>query len=238
MPHSRRGKVPKHVEEQAAPSRAPAPAPASNETAILAAEAAVAAAMVAATVVVAEAADLRLARAKLAVIETRNAAEEAVRIARLAAFDALTAETAAQAACDAASMARSRASDEVGDGSAFQGFTSVTLMDNDNNDIVDDRLARLFADNEGNKAIDALFIVAQHDGGKWADECRLVKDLCCATRVETGLWSSMARVGYGWRKRTLLMWEAYSGRLDRVQCNGFWRMVCRGMRVILGVGRL
>jgi hypothetical protein len=176
--------------------------------------------MVAATVVVAEAADLRLARAKLAVIETRNAAEEAVRVvavARLAAFDALTAETAAQAACNAASVARSRASDEVGDGAAFQGFTSVTLMDNDNNDIVDDRLARLFADNEGNKAIDALFIVAQHDGGKWADECCLVKDLCCATRVETGLWSSMARVGYGRQKRTLLMWEAYSGRLDRVQ---------------------
>ena len=78
-------------------------------------------------------------------------------------------------------------------------------------------LDRLFADNESNKAIDALFIVAQHDGCKWADECRIVKDLCKATRAETGLWSAMARVGYGWKKRTLLMFEAQRGRLDRVQ---------------------
>ena len=78
-------------------------------------------------------------------------------------------------------------------------------------------LAQLFADNETNKAIDALFIVAQHDGCKWADECRHVKDLCRATRAETGLWSAMARVGYGRMKRTLLMFEAQRGRLDRVQ---------------------
>ena len=81
----------------------------------------------------------------------------------------------------------------------------------------EDELARLFAENEGNKAIDALFIVAQHDGCKWAHECRFVKDLCCATRVETGLWSAMARVGYGRKKRTLLMFEAQRGCLDRVQ---------------------
>ncbi len=80
-----------------------------------------------------------------------------------------------------------------------------------------DELAVLFADNESNRAIDALFIVAQHDGCKWADECRYVKDLCRATRVETGLWSAMARVGYGRKKRTLLMFEARRGRLDRVQ---------------------
>ena len=81
----------------------------------------------------------------------------------------------------------------------------------------DDELARLFTDNESNKAIDALFIVAQHDGCKWAHECRFVKDLCKATRAETGLWSAMARVGYGRKKRTLLMWEAHQGCLDRVQ---------------------
>ena len=81
----------------------------------------------------------------------------------------------------------------------------------------DDVLAQHFADNESNKAIDALFIVAQHDGCKWAHECRYVKDLCRATRAETGLWSAMARVGYGLKKRTLLMFEARRGRLDRVQ---------------------
>jgi hypothetical protein len=80
-----------------------------------------------------------------------------------------------------------------------------------------DELALLFADNESNKAIDALFIVAQHDGCRWAHDCRYVKDLCKATRAETGLWSAMVRVGYGQRKRTLLMFEAQRGRLDRVQ---------------------
>ncbi len=60
----------------------------------------------------------------------------------------------------------------------------------------DDKLALLFTDNESNKAIDALFIVAQHDGCKWADECGYVKDLCRATRAETGHWSAMARVDY------------------------------------------
>ena len=84
-------------------------------------------------------------------------------------------------------------------------------------DTDDDELAQLFADNESNKAIDALFIVAQHDGCKWADECRYVKDLCRATRAETGLWSAMARVDYGRKKHTLLMFEARRGRLDRVQ---------------------
>ena len=69
----------------------------------------------------------------------------------------------------------------------------------------DDELALLFADNESNKAIDALFIVVQHDGCKWAHECRFVKDLCKATRAETGLWSAMARVRYGRKKHTLLM---------------------------------
>jgi len=68
-----------------------------------------------------------------------------------------------------------------------------------------------------NKAIAALLIVAQHDGCKWAHECRYVKDLCKATRAETGLWSAMARVHYGRLKRTLLMYEAQRGRLDRVQ---------------------
>ena len=82
---------------------------------------------------------------------------------------------------------------------------------------VDDELALLFAANETNKAIDALFIVAQQDGCRWAHECRFVKDLCRATRTETGLWSAMARVGYGRMKRTLLMFEAQRGRLDRVQ---------------------
>ena len=69
------------------------------------------------------------------------------------------------------------------------------MADDDDSD--DDELARLFTDNESNKAIDALFIVAQHDGCKWAHECRLVKDLCRATRAEMGLWSAMARVSYG-----------------------------------------
>ena len=74
-----------------------------------------------------------------------------------------------------------------------------------------------YKSNESNKSIDALFIVAQHDGCKWAHECRFVKDLCRATRAENGLWSAMARVGYGARKRTLLMFEAHHGRLDRVR---------------------
>ena len=96
----------------------------------------------------------------------------------------------------------------------------MAATDDDDDD--DDKLAQRFADNESNKAIDALFIVAQHDGCKWAHECRFVKDLCRATRVETGLWSAMARVhygltNYGQEKRTLLMYEAQRGRLDRVQ---------------------
>jgi hypothetical protein len=77
--------------------------------------------------------------------------------------------------------------------------------------------ALLIADNETTMAIDVLFIVAQHDGCKWAHECRFVKDLCRATRVETGLWSAMTRVGYGLRKRTLLMYESHRGQLERVQ---------------------
>ncbi len=60
-------------------------------------------------------------------------------------------------------------------------------------DFDDDARADRFADNEDNKAIDALFIVAQHDGFKWAQECRFVKDLCRATRSENGLWSAMTR---------------------------------------------
>jgi hypothetical protein len=99
-------------------------------------------------------------------------------------------------------------------------FRLVTLSNDpmaaaDDND--DDELAQRFADNESNKAIDALFIVAQHDGCKRADECWFVKDLCRETRVETGLWSAMARVGYGKKKLTLLMYESNRGRLDRVQ---------------------
>jgi hypothetical protein len=78
-------------------------------------------------------------------------------------------------------------------------------------------LVARYESNSSNKAIDTLFIVAQLDGFKWADECRRVKDLCRATRVEKGLWSAMARVGYGPNKRTLLMYEAPRGRLDRVQ---------------------
>jgi len=83
-------------------------------------------------------------------------------------------------------------------------------------DDIDDTRAQRFADNEVNRAIDALFIVAQHDGCKWADECRCVKDLCRATRAETGLWSAMSRAHYWPWKRTLLMYEASHGRLDRV----------------------
>ena len=49
-----------------------------------------------------------------------------------------------------------------------------------------DHLAQRFAENESNKAIDALFIVAQHDGCKWADECRYVKDLCRAWKRDSG----------------------------------------------------
>jgi ankyrin repeat protein len=79
------------------------------------------------------------------------------------------------------------------------------------------RVSSHFEVNISNKAIDALFIVAQHDGCKWADECRFVKDLCRATRVETGLWSAMARVGYGRSEHTLLMYESQRGRLDRVR---------------------
>ena len=71
--------------------------------------------------------------------------------------------------------------------------------------------------NVQNKAIDALFILAQHDGSKWAEEFRRIKDLCRATRAETGLWSAMARIHFGPKRRTLLMWEAQRGRLDRVQ---------------------
>ncbi len=84
-------------------------------------------------------------------------------------------------------------------------------------DFDDDARADRFADNEDNTAIDTLFIVAQHDGFKWAHECRFVKDLCRATRAENGLWSAMTRVHYGKRKRTLLMFEAYHGRLERVR---------------------
>jgi len=79
------------------------------------------------------------------------------------------------------------------------------------------RISSHYEDNVTNKAIDALFIVAQHDGCKWAHECRFVKDLCRATRVETGLWSAMTRVHYGRLKRTLLMYESQRGRLDRAQ---------------------
>jgi hypothetical protein len=89
-----------------------------------------------------------------------------------------------------------------------------SLMDNASDD---DELAQLFAANESNIAIDALFIVAQHDGCKWADACRHVKDLCRATRAETGLWSALARVHYCEFHRALLMWEAQRGCLDRVQ---------------------
>ena len=42
-------------------------------------------------------------------------------------------------------------------------------------------------------------------------------DLCRATRAETGLWSALSRVHYGRRKRTLLMYEALHGRLERVR---------------------
>jgi hypothetical protein len=71
--------------------------------------------------------------------------------------------------------------------------------------------------NVNNIAIDALFILAQHDGSKWAEEFRRIKDLCQATRAETGLWSAMTRVHYGPNKRTLLMYEAQHKRLERVQ---------------------
>jgi hypothetical protein len=67
-----------------------------------------------------------------------------------------------------------------------------------------------YQSNVDNKAIDAVFIVTQHDDFKWAHECRYVKDLCRATRAETGLWSAMSRVHYGPQKRTLLMYEAFS----------------------------
>ena len=124
----------------------------------------------------------------------------------------------------------SRGTDESDDGDKDVGeptarsFTfRVSLLINPiamaaaDDDSDDDELALLFADNESNKAIDALFIVAQHDGCKWAEESRYLKDLCRATRAETGLWSAMARVHYGQKKRTLLMFESQRGRLDRVQ---------------------
>ena len=71
--------------------------------------------------------------------------------------------------------------------------------------------------NVKNKSIDALFILAQHDGSKWAEDFRRVKDLCRATRAEPGLWSAMTRVHFGPKKRTLLMYETQRGCLDRVQ---------------------
>ncbi len=97
----------------------------------------------------------------------------------------------------------------------FHIFINPMAAADDDSDV--DELALLLADNESNIAIDALFIVAQHDNCKWADECRHVKDLCRATRAETGLWSAMAHVGYGRWMKTLLMFEAQRGRLDRVQ---------------------
>jgi ankyrin repeat protein len=71
--------------------------------------------------------------------------------------------------------------------------------------------------NVTNKAIDALFILAQHDGCKWAYEFRHVKDLCRASRAETGLWRVLVRLRYGREKNTLLMYESYRGRSERVQ---------------------
>jgi ankyrin repeat protein len=121
----------------------------------------------------------------------------------------------------------------------FRHFASVSRESEFRNKVVvndpmaesddDDELARNFADNETNKSIDALFIVAQHDGCKWADECGRVKDLCRATRAETGLWSALSRVHYGPWKRTLLMYEADHGRLERVQ----W-LLARGAPVDAG----
>ena len=71
--------------------------------------------------------------------------------------------------------------------------------------------------NAKNQSIDSLFILAQHDGSKWAEDFRRVKDLCRATRAETGLWSAMTRVHFGPKRRTLLMYESQSGCQDRVQ---------------------
>jgi hypothetical protein len=66
------------------------------------------------------------------------------------------------------------------------------------NDFDDDARADRYADNEDNKAIDAFFIVAQHDGFKWADEFRFVKDLCRAlalVRHDAGsLWAVQANI--------------------------------------------
>jgi hypothetical protein len=82
--------------------------------------------------------------------------------------------------------------------------------------MIDSRRANYEA-NVKNKSIDALFILAQHDDSKWAEDFRRVKDLCRATRAETGLWSAMTRVHFGPKQRTLLMYEAQRGCLDRVQ---------------------
>jgi ankyrin repeat protein len=73
------------------------------------------------------------------------------------------------------------------------------------------------AANSENKALDALFVAAQFDRGKYAHDLRFVGGLCRATRGEEALWSALIRVQRGPRKHTALMFAASSGDLERVR---------------------
>lgn len=73
------------------------------------------------------------------------------------------------------------------------------------------------AENDHNRALDALFIACMHDRGALARELRVVGDLCRATRSEEVLWSSLSRVQQGNCGRTALMFAARTGNLERVQ---------------------
>lgn len=67
--------------------------------------------------------------------------------------------------------------------------------------------------NEGNKAIDVLFICALFNKHDFA----AVGSLCRATRREEVLWSALARVHHGPGMRTVLMHAAARDQLDRVR---------------------
>ena len=60
--------------------------------------------------------------------------------------------------------------------------------------------------NAANRALDALFVGAQHDGCAWAADLAAAGATCRAARAEEALWAGLARVHRGPARRTALLY--------------------------------
>jgi hypothetical protein len=132
------------------------------------------------------------------------------RATRSAAASALCcANEAAAAACADAAAAHSAAAEAAARADAADAHAREVSL------CLAPHLRRAAAANVANRALDALFVGAQHGGSAWAADLFAVGSTCCAARDEEALWSALARVHCPRWRRTTLMHAACFGLAPR-----------------------